>query len=75
MSKKGIPWEVNGMNLPMTIDAQYVPGFIWARQPGLRVEKSFDDHRFAIAASIENPQNVYYAGSEWRLPQRARHRQ
>ena len=68
MSKKGIPWEVNGMNLPMTIDAQYVPGFTWARQPGLRVEKSFNNHMFAIAASVENPQNVYYAGPNGAFP-------
>ena len=68
MSKKGIPWEVNDMNLPMTIDAQYVPGFIWARQPGFRVEKSFDQHMFAIAASVENPQSVYYAGPNGAFP-------
>ena len=68
MSKKGIPWEVNTMNLPMTIDAQYVPGFIWARQPGFRIEKSFVNHMFAIAASVENPQNVYYAGPNGALP-------
>jgi hypothetical protein len=68
MSKSGIPWQVGDMNLPQTIDAQYVPGFIWARQPGFRVEKSFDEHHFALAASVENPQNVYYAGPNGAFP-------
>ena len=68
MSKKGIPWQVNDMNLPMTIDAQYVPGFIWARQPGLRIEKSFDHDRFFLAASVENPQTAYYAGPNGAFP-------
>jgi hypothetical protein len=68
MSKSGIPWQVNDINLPQTIDAQYVPGFMWARQPGFRIEKSFDNHRFALAMSVENPQSVYYAGPNGALP-------
>ena len=28
-------------DIPLTIDAQYVPGFIWARQPQLRFVKDF----------------------------------
>jgi hypothetical protein len=28
---------------PLTIDAQYVAGFTWARQPGIRLVKSFGD--------------------------------
>ena len=27
---------------PLTIDAQYVPGYIWARQPGLRLTVDFN---------------------------------
>ena len=49
-------------NTPLTIDAQYVPGFNWARQWQLRVDKDFDDHRFWLAASIEEPQTSYYTG-------------
>lgn len=41
---------------PLTIDAQYVAGFTWARQPGIRLTKNFGD-QFWIAASAEMPQN------------------
>ena len=37
MFSQGIKWDT--FNLPPTIDAQYVPGFIWARQPGVRFTK------------------------------------
>jgi hypothetical protein len=37
--------------IPATIDAQYVAGFTWARQPGIRLTKNFgDDFWIAIAA-------------------------
>ena len=49
-------------DIPLTIDAQYVPGFNWARQPQLRVAKDFDNHRVWLAASIEGSQTNYYAG-------------
>jgi hypothetical protein len=42
---------------PATIDAQYVPGFIWARQPGIRVVKDFDKTLW-FALSAENPQTT-----------------
>ena len=29
--------------IPPTIEAQYVPGFVWARQPQIRLVKDFDD--------------------------------
>lgn len=44
-------------NIPLTIDAQYVPGFIWARQPQIRVIKDFGPD-FHVAASLENPQTT-----------------
>jgi outer membrane murein-binding lipoprotein Lpp len=49
-------------NVPLTIDAQYVPGFNWARQWQVRVAKDFDDHRLWLAASVEEPQVSYYTG-------------
>ncbi len=49
-------------DIPLTIDAQYVPGFNWARQPQLRVAKDFDDHRIWLAASVESSQTNYYQG-------------
>jgi hypothetical protein len=41
---------------PPTIDAQYVPGFDWARQWGIRVAQSFADRQATIALSAEEPQ-------------------
>jgi hypothetical protein len=43
--------------LPMTIDPQYNTGFVWARQEGFRVTKSFSDG-FWVAASAEEPQTL-----------------
>jgi hypothetical protein len=44
---------------PPQIDAQYVPGFAWARQPGVRVAVDFDDHKLWLAASAENAQTTF----------------
>jgi hypothetical protein len=40
--------------VPTTIDAQYVVGFVWARQPQIRVTKNWNKE-FWAAVSIENP--------------------
>jgi hypothetical protein len=45
--------------LPPSIDAQYVPGFAWARQPQLRLTKDFDDKQLWVAVSAENPQTSF----------------
>jgi hypothetical protein len=42
-------------NLPAQIDPQYVVGFTWARQYGLRVVKDFGG-KFALGFSVEGPQ-------------------
>ncbi len=42
--------------VPATIDAQYVAGFTWTRQPGIRLTKNFGDE-FWVAVSAEQPQN------------------
>ncbi len=47
---------------PATIDAQYVPGFSWARQPQIRVTKDFDKTLW-LALSLENPQTTFYTGA------------
>jgi hypothetical protein len=44
---------------PPTIDAQYVVGFVWARQPQLRLTKDFDDKQIWAAVSLENPQTTF----------------
>ena len=46
-------------NVPLTIDAQYVVGFDWARQAEVRVVKEFDDHRFWAGLSLEEPQTIF----------------
>ncbi|MGB0034279.1 MAG: hypothetical protein WBP79_02250 [Candidatus Acidiferrales bacterium] len=42
---------------PLTIDAQYVVGFSWARQYGFRVTKSLGD-KLWLGFSVEGPQNT-----------------
>jgi hypothetical protein len=42
---------------PPQIDAQYIPGFAWARQPGVRIAADFMDHKLWLAVAAENPQN------------------
>jgi hypothetical protein len=46
-------------NVPLTIDAQYVVGFDWARQPELRIAKDFDDHMIWTGLSFESPQTTF----------------
>ncbi len=53
MQKSGIGYLTPGINSPMVIDAQYVPGFTWTRQPQVRVAKSFDNGFFTLAGSLE----------------------
>jgi hypothetical protein len=42
---------------PLTIEAQYVPGFTFARQPQFRITKDFDKQLW-LALSVENPQTT-----------------
>jgi hypothetical protein len=44
---------------PPVIDAQYLPGFAWARQPQIRVTKDFLDKSLWVAVSVENPQTTF----------------
>jgi outer membrane murein-binding lipoprotein Lpp len=61
MFRKGlIPREEDS---PLTIDSQLVPGFTWARQPQFRVTKDFDNQKFWLGASLENPQTTISAGT------------
>ncbi len=50
-------------NTPLQIDAQFVVGFVWKRQVGLRIVKGFDGGRFNIGASVESPQSSYFVGA------------
>lgn len=43
---------------PPQIDAQYIPGFAWARQPGFRVVKDFNKEWW-IGVSVEQAQTTF----------------
>jgi hypothetical protein len=57
--KKGLSNLSGDILTPLTIDPNYVPGFVWERQYGFRVTKTFEHAAFGIAA--ENPQLLYTA--------------
>ena len=44
---------------PSVIDAQYVAGFSWTRQPQFRVTKDFANKQVWAAFSLENPQTTF----------------
>ncbi|MGH8258626.1 MAG: hypothetical protein ACREUG_02940 [Steroidobacteraceae bacterium] len=47
---------------PLSIDAQYVVGFNWTRNPQLRVVEHFS-RRFSLGLSLESPQTVFSNGA------------
>lgn len=47
--------------LPASIDAQYVAGFVWARQYSFRVSKNIGK-KFFLGVSAENPETLNAAG-------------
>jgi hypothetical protein len=57
--KKGISSAPGDTLTPLTIDPNYVPGFVWTRQYGFRMVKSTAHTAFGI--SVENPQLLYSA--------------
>ena len=57
--KVGISNLSGDIMTPQTIDPNYVTGFVWTRQYGFRVVKSFNHAAFGISA--ENPQLLYTA--------------
>lgn len=44
---------------PPTIEAQYMPGFSWARQPQVRLTADTADHHLWAAVSVENPATTF----------------
>jgi hypothetical protein len=44
------------------IDFESVPGFLAARQPGIRVWQDIGPE-FKVAASVENPQTSFFSGN------------
>ena len=57
--KKGVSNLASDILTPLTIDPNYVPGFVWERQYGFRVTKTMDHVAFGLA--FENPQLLYSA--------------
>jgi hypothetical protein len=53
-------------NVPLTIDAQYVVGYDWARQADIRVVKDFDAGSFGkywVGIAAEEPQTIFSSGA------------
>lgn len=48
--------------IPIDPEAQYVVGFQWNRNFGLRLVKSFDDNVFNVGLALESPDTVYAVG-------------
>jgi hypothetical protein len=57
MQAKGI--TPRNEDIPPTIDAQYIPGFSFTRQPQIRLTKDFGTALW-LAVSLENPQTTFY---------------
>lgn len=49
--------------VPLVVDAQYVPGFNWTRNSQVRIVKGFDHGHYHVGLSVENPQQVIAPGS------------
>jgi hypothetical protein len=57
--RRGLSNLSGDIMLPLTIDPNYVPGFVWERQYGFRVTKTMD--KVAVGIAAENPQLLYSA--------------
>jgi hypothetical protein len=64
--KKGLSNLSGDIMTPQTIDPNYVVGFVWTRQYGFRVTKTWD--KFAIGVAAENPQVLYTASLAGNTP-------
>jgi Skp family chaperone for outer membrane proteins len=64
--KKGISNLSGDIMTPQTIDPNYNVGFVWTRQYGFRVTKTFKHAAFGVAA--ENPQLIYTASLAGNTP-------
>jgi hypothetical protein len=53
---KGLSNLSGDVKTPLTIDPNYVPGFVWTRQYGFRIVQSLKHAAFGI--SLENPQTI-----------------
>ncbi len=67
LNTKGLEGYVADQSVPYTIDAQYVPGFNWARQAQFRISKDWGK-QYWLAFSVENPQANYALGPNGAVP-------
>jgi hypothetical protein len=54
---KGLSNLSGDVKTPLTIDPNYVPGFVWTRQFGFRVIETLNK-KVAFGVSLENPQTI-----------------
>ena len=63
LTETGKATDVRTEKLPNTVDPQYVVGYTWARQPGIRIQQKFKgynpDNSFTIAVAAEQAQTIY----------------
>ena len=64
--RKGISNDSGDILTPLTIDPNYVTGFVWTRQYGFRVVQTLKNVAFGIA--VENPQILYSASLAGNTP-------
>jgi hypothetical protein len=62
LNNKGI--TPRNEQVPLTIDAQYVPGFNWTRQPQVRLTANLNKQLW-FAVSVENPQTTFYSSGKF----------
>lgn len=78
VTETGTGTDARTEKLPATIDPQYMVGFNWTRQPGIRLQKRFGEYKtgaMTLAMALENaqitgftaagpiPANFYFAGN------------
>ena len=61
LTENGKSTDVRTEKLPNTIDPQYMVGYTWARQPGIRLQQKFKsgDNAFTVAVAAEQAQIIY----------------
>ena len=63
LTETGKSTDVRTEKLPNTVDPQYMVGFTWARQPGIRLQQKFGNPIFGsaltIAVAAEQAQIIY----------------
>lgn len=62
LNNKGI--TPRNEQVPLTIDAQYVPGFNWTRQPQVRLTANLNK-KLWFAVSVENPQTTVFTSGKF----------